>query len=366
MRGLFALVLVCALWGGISADAKTLYILDFDGSVNNDHSDRPAWRTKWILFRVRDLRSLLQRTPEELEIPETIDISYGEYVRLRPYLAKGEAVLGDLRPQPLDEDPVWKNHPKTIVPGYFYIDPHHSFKFYRPGRKGKNYLLKDYQDAKKRHELLPDSDGYWGPAFPLLKKALSAPETVGDLVILTARHHLRRELREFLAALQADGEVAHIVGPKRAGARDEPRLVSMHAPEALAYGRGNVAVRKAQAVIELVRHFLETNDGSEHLELSADPSAAARGEHRPVHTVIVAEDTPANIEAIRKAVESLSSELGFQSRMKFVLLNTGREEVIQSSRWPYRWTVFHHGFGRPATESEIRGWTASDCEGALQ
>ena len=351
-------------------EARTLYVLDFDGSINNDHSQNPAWKTRWILFRVRDLRSLLQRSPEDLGLPETIEISYGEYVRLRPLLGKGEAILGDLRPQPLEKDPVWKDRPAAIIPGYYYIDANHSFKYYRPGRSEKNYLLKDYQDAVTRHERLADSDGFWGEAFPLLQKALSSKDSVGDLVILTARHHLAREFMSFLEALKADGFVRHTSVSQRGGRKITPRFFSMHAPEALAFGRQGLPGRKAEAVMSLSRQFLESHDGEEHMELSPDPQDAGKGVVKLMHTVIVAEDTPANLEAIRKMMEALSAELGFQSRMKFVLFNTASDEVVARSRWPYRWTVFHHGFGRPATDEEIKQWTTpngeSNCEGALK
>lgn len=365
--------LLCAvLWvilGGMSlgSNAKTLYVLDFDGSINNDHSPQPAWKTRWILYRVRHLRSLLQTSPDELGLPETIDISYGEYIRLRPLLAKGEGVIGDLKPRELDADPLWTDRPTTIVPGYYYVDPDHSFKYYRPGLRNKNYILRDYQDAKRRHEISAESDGWQGLAFPLLRKALSSEASVHDLAILTARHHTTREYMQLLEAMKKDGFVKYVTGKSRSGRKTMPRFYSLQAPDALAFGRHGISERKASAVVELARELLEANDGQEHLELASDQDQASQGVRRKMHTLIVSEDSPQNVESIRKALEMLSTELGFHARVKFVLFNTAPEDVVAQARWPYRWTVFSGGFGREALPTEIADWSKdASCEGVLQ
>jgi hypothetical protein len=350
---------------------RTLYVLDFDGSINNDHSPNPAWKTPWILFRVESVRSLMQKTPGELQLPETIDVSYQEYLRLRPLLAKGPTEVGELNAQALVGDPLWTDRPNQIIPGYYFVDRNHSFKYYRPGRKRKNYLLRDYKDALSRRQLDPSSGDIWGLAFPLLETALSREFTVGDVVILTARDHEAREFREFLRALKEDGFIRHAAGRNPRGQKQEPRFLSMHAPEALVFGRdGSVARRKAQAVLDLARQLVETSDGLEHEELSFEEDESLAGVTRKMHTMIVAEDSPSNVDAIRRALEELSSELGFQSKVKFVLLNTGDESAVKESRWPYRWTVFRHGFGRAARPEEILRWTtpmtATPCEELLR
>ena len=358
-----------------SARARVYYVLDLDGTITNDQSRYAAWRTPWILFRVKQLRSLLQQDPDELGLPETLDISYGEYVRLRPSLAIRDGLLGDLNPVPLDADPIWTDRPKSFVPGYYYVDTTLSFKYYRPGRKDQNYLLRDQKLSEERHERFLDpkgpwgqSDGLWGEAFPLLQKGLSDPQTVEDVIVLTARHSLKRHSQQWIEHLQKRGFVRYAEGRSRNGRKTQPRFISMNDPQALAFGRTSLAQRKAAAMKELALELLESRDGEQHLELAIRGEEARRGRKQELHTLIVAEDAALNQAALRRSLENLSTEHDFQASVKFVLLNAGPDELIEASRWPWRWTVFDHGFGRPATKAEIKSWTEigdNDCERAL-
>ena len=222
--------------------------------------------------------------------------------------------------------------------------------------------------AKAKDRELRESEKYtWkGVAFPLFKNALSRPETVADLVVVTARWHADWEFRLFLKQLKEMEIVRNDYGiDPRDKKRTFPRFHSLAEPEALQFGRYSLGQKKANVVQAEAAQLL--NSPTElHEELSSDPDEAARGVRNHVHTAIVAEDDPRNVEPIRKTLEALSGDLYYTHKVKFVLLNAAPEAELTKARWPWRWTVFHKGFGRPALPEEIRQWQGTDCEGLLK
>lgn len=375
--------LVCLAVGVFTAqtEARTLYLLDFDGTITDDQSDLSSWRTPWILRRIDRLRSLLQPNPLRLDLPETIELSYREYRRLAPLLGKGDGQINSLAPATLDFDPLYPDRPTQIIPGYYAIDENITFKYYRPSRRRSvSYLVTHLEEAVARAKLLnvqrsqmlgrklsPSEQSTWkGRAFPLLQHALSKPETVADLVVATARWHADWEFHKFLKALQTAGEIQYTHGPSRGGIKAHPRFHSLSEPESLQFGRHGLGPKKAE-VLKAEAAQLLNSPADMHEELSQDPVEAAKGLKRKTHTMIVAEDDPRFVQAMRKTLEELSGELYYSTHVKFVLLNAGTDEDVRQARWPWRYTVFHLGFGREATREEIAQWTGvAPCEQVLQ
>jgi hypothetical protein len=360
--------------------ARTLYLLDFDGTITDDQSPLSSWRTPWILRRIDRLRSLLQPNPARLELPQTIEISYREYRQLARLLGKGDGQINSLQPITLAPDPLHPEKETEIIPGYYAVDEHISFKYYRPARRRYySYLVNHLEEAVKRTQILnddlvgrlgreplPEEKYKWkGLAFPLVQLALSNPETVTDLVVMTARWHAEWEFQKFLKTLRDLGEIQYVHGSDRGRRRVLPRFHSLAEPESLQFGRHGLGSKKANVVMAEAAQLLNS-PANFHEELSADPVEAAKGVRRSTHAMIVGEDDPRFVDSIRKTLEALSGELYYSHKIKFILLNTGSDEDLKQARWPWRWTVFHLGFGREATLDEVAQWTGrSVCAQAL-
>lgn len=382
MKKLNRLALLLAVaFGGVgfhlSAYATTRYILDFDGTITDDRSDLSSWRTPWILRRIDQLRNLLQPNPVKLDLPETVEVSYREYRELGGLLGKGSALISSLQKYELRPDPIHQERPVDFVPGFYAVDDGITFKYYRPSpRRQKSYLVDHLNEAEERAAILNKEKAerlgrnlqaremfrWQGLAFPLLKKAMYSKYTVGDLVLMTARWHADWEYKKFFRELHAMNYTAFASGVNSHGDTIYPRVHSLQEPESLQFGRYGLGQRKA-AVVQTEAAELLSRNLPKHSELSSDGLEAERGIRREVKTLIVAEDDPRYLDSIRKVLEALSSDLYYTHQIKFILLNTGQPDEVNQARWPWRWTVFHKGFGRPALPAELELWTG--CEDML-
>jgi hypothetical protein len=380
MRGFFFFVTICTFLISLSVEARVVYLLDFDGTITDDQSDLTSWRTPWILRRIDRRRSLLQPSPEEFDLPETFEITFQEHRRLASLLGKGDGLIGSLTPLTLEPDPLRGGEPITFIPGYYAVDDRITFKYYRPARRRqKSYLVNDLQEAIARADVmnaekmeilgrpLREEEKYrWkGYGFPLLKKALASPYTVSDLVIFTARWHADWEFQQFLSLLKKQGLIENDRGRSRNNRVSWPRFHSLNEPEALQFGRYDLGEKKANVLLAEAASLLNS-PGVTHEELSSDSLEAKMGIKRRVHTMIVGEDDPRYLDTLRKTMEALSGELYYTHKIKFILLNTGSDADVARARWPWRWTVFHKGFGREALPEEITAWNAIDCEPVLE
>lgn len=344
---LFALHLI--LFACLESHARVVYLLDFDGTIVNDHGPQAAWRTPWILKRLDHIHTLIESNPQKLNLPEQIEVSFDEYRRLAPLLAKEEGLPGDFNPFLLDIEPLDPDRHRLILPGYYRVSPDITFTRYRPHPKALSYLLQDTKDAEKRTRLSQGELTWKGRAFPLLQQALSASDTVHNLVIHTARHHTDEEFSLWLAHLKKRRLIRHMesLSPSR-----RPRLISLNEPESLALGR-SLSEKKGNVVVSVAQQML----------ISPEPTHIENGVSR--HTLIVGEDDPRHVEMIRKNLEWLSSDHRFSHNIKFVFFHTGTDGEVRSARWPWRWTVFERGFGREANPSEVEFWTSGSptpCE----
>jgi hypothetical protein len=327
---------------GLQAHIKA--VLDFDGTIVNDHHADSGWRTYWRLKKVEHPHNSLQ-VAHLTEGPATIEISFAEYRRLLPRLAKGEALLGDLNPQPLDADPLNPKRPNEIIPGIYRVSDDISYARFRPNPSGKSFLLEDYATALKREEQTRGKSKWRGIAFPLLEASVEAqgnkegPPT-RSVVISTDRVNDESEFEQMFR--------------KEFGVKAEIRYHLLNSPEGIFFGPGPTE-RKVGVVAKEAEELL-TGLHSTHQELVTDEVEAKAGKMAAVKTLIVAEDNPIYLEAIIKKMQALSSELRYTNQIKFVLLNAAYDVEVESNRWPWRWTVFDKGFGRQALPEEVRLW----------
>jgi len=354
-RPFWLLIIGLLVFTGSLSEAKIRYVLDFDGTLVNDHGPQSGWKTYWILKRVDHFHSSLQLLPPGMPpLPTQLEISFAEYQRLLPALAKEERILGDLRETPLDFDPVYPKRPQTFVPGYYRVSDDLSYANFRLNPHGKSYLLRDYADAKKREKLSGRKLRWQGGAFPLLRAALHPDNGLDSLVLSTARYQPGEDFDAWLNALGRDGYLPKI---RQKGA-NRPRYHFLSSPESVLFGKG--LLEKKVRVIQEEAIQLLNGPFPSHLELVPDEYEAKAGVRKEFHTLIVAEDDPVIIEALTRKLETLSSDLNFSQRVKFVLFNVGDDREVKEARWPWRWTVFDRGFARSALLEEIQLWAKSE------
>lgn len=391
MRHIILCAWVFVAWMPFTASAKVVGLFDMDSTLFEDRGLYAAWITPWILKRVEQLHSTFQQlpnrgieveltTPEQiayyneeyktmlptdtpvrvtLNLPDQITVSTNEYNRLEWELARGEKILGGLKPVLLDFDPVFPDRELLIIPGYYRIFDQ-TFKYYREstGSRQKNYLLLNLEAAKERAKILNTStkDGSYrwqGPAFPLFQTMMSSPETVSNVIRFTSRGHRLKDYWAFDDQLVKEG----LIKFSKAAGGERPLVHSLSQPEARVYG--NSLVEKKVDVVRNTILALYYSAGKKHSELDK------YGKMRAVHTLIVAEDDPAYVDAIANLMLAMSGNL-FADRVKLVLFNTGLEEEVRNSANPQRWTVFFQGrHVRPALPEEIEFWHKPSCEALL-
>jgi hypothetical protein len=336
----------------IHTQAKIVYVLDFDGTIVDDAHIASPWKTPWVLRRIDRLNSSTQVNQNLIQSPETIEVSFAEYISLVGKWSVGNGSVGSYREARLNQD-LYLNRPKTIIPGYFFVDENSTFRFYKKGPHEENFLLLNYQQAMeriKKQKLDPLS--FAGSAFPMLMKAMSNPLTVGDVHIFTARNQGDEAFQMFFEQLEADGFIANAIGQNKRGLPTRPTIHQLQGIESILYGRNLVEGKKSVAE-SIIRQLSNSS-----AELTQDYSAADPTKVVQTHTVIVAEDDPNNVKALVQLLNELSH--GHTTRnLKIVLMNTAPDHILQSSLFPFnmKWVVFNHGFPRPATSQEIKNYT---------
>lgn len=335
------------------SNAATIYVLDFDGTIVSDAAKESSWKTPWVLVKVNQLHSISQ-TSFIKDTPDRIELSYGEYRALLPRLAKGDALLGDLEEVRLFNDP-FLNRPSSIRPGLYKVNPDITFQFYKtnPDSKGQSHLLTHYLQANERAQKgAAKKDAWQGPAFALLRKALSETSDQSRILISTARDQSQAEFLQLFGRMESDGYLKSaeelVVGTNKVIIRSLESL-----SEGLELGR-SLSERKVNSVVETAQQLLISPLKPHHEGPTTD---AQSNPIEPKHTLIVAEDHPGYVSKIGQKLAELSREFRFKDSIRFVLLNAGVESDLIGARWGNRWTVFEEGFARDATEEEIRNWT---------
>lgn len=375
-RGAFHALVGCIL--SLSAAQSwgvTRTVIDFDGTINHDQGADAAWRTDWILVRINARSvggqpSVLEYAPfaedgEGPELPATFAVSYGEYRQYASKLGKEGDVLGDLREFPLTADPLWKARPKTFIPGYYRVSPDVTFQRFRPHPKTmESFLLEDFDAAVARAKASKGAARLTGRAFPLLVAALTSPLSSG-VVVSTSRWHLDWEWRTLLDERLWTAGLFKNFGFKKKPKELRPyRVHSLSGPDGIYYSRGAALAPKKAEVVSIEADALLNGPlrMQKHEELVVDPVGARNGETALVNTLIVPEDDPVYVAAVGARMAKLSGDLGYAQNIKFVLFNAGSDADVAGGRWPWRWTVFHQGFGRAALEEEIALWTGQPPE----
>lgn len=361
----FSLSLIFFILSAFPSHAKLVVISDFDGTFIDDSRLNSSWKTPWVMRRVDRLSSSAQIDPLLRNLPDTIQISAAEYIS---YISKWSTRNGNISSHDLvqlSNDP-FLVRPKVIVPGYYYVDPETTFQFYRTTFDGPNYLIQNYEEAmvRARRQRL-SKDDFKGPAFPLVQNILKNPSTVGNLHIFTARDQSQDHFSQFLNRLKQDGHILHDVGLNKRGQLVEPTVHQLQGLESILYGR--TLVEGKRSVVERIVKQLAHSSA----ELTSDYSITKPNVRKDMHTVIVAEDDPVNVQALVKLMRELSAGHSTRS-VKLVLFNTGSDEILAASTLFHNretnrinpWIVFDQGFIRFATLDEINLYTKGEPNGA--
>lgn len=333
--------------------AKIIYVLDFDNTIFDDSNPDSSWKTPWVLKKVSMVNSSAQLGAVLSASPVTIQITPAEYANFQNMWAKDKTTLGSLTEVQLQTD-AFLSRPKTIVPGYYRIDEN-TFEFYKTGLNGENHLAQNYIQAKERvrRKRTPNFD-FLGNAFPIFKKAMSDPSTVGDVHIFTAREQTSDEFQMLFEMLEQDKLIMHTTGINKRGLDSRPTIHQLQGYESILYGR-SLSQNKKSVIQKLVTHLsMSTSD------LTDDFSAEQEKMFQMVktHTLLVAEDDPINIREIATLMRELS--YGHTTRkIKLVLLNTAPLDVINNLSPPFnqQWIVFDQGYIRAAHKNEIQNYT---------
>jgi hypothetical protein len=327
---------------------RVVRLLDFDGTIVDDQSDFSAWRSYWTLVRVDELHTMMQSIPAVEGAPPTVEISYRDYLRNRPLFAR-QNVFNSLERVRLEEDPIFRGRPREFVPGWYQVDPALTFKRYRPGTRGQNYILRDWEHAENRARIMNERSGgkphydWRGPAFALFFAGMSDPATVGDTKVFSARWHTPDETQELMDAWAKAGAIPFSRGVNSRGDATTIKWHSLSSPEARLFSSDSrqLAARKAQVVQDEATALL-------HAPYDGRPSP---------HTLIAAEDDPRNVDAIAAKMLELSTSGGFSYNVKFVFFNVSSDADFKFAKYPFRFAVFERGRARSATEAEILSWT---------
>lgn len=365
-----------------AANAKIVRILDFDGSIVNDHGPTATWITPWVLKRVEELHTTLQQAPNEsitvdivdpeqiayinqkhgkdfelnkplrwsLQLPETLQISYDEYVRFQNEWAASEASIGGLKPVLLNADPLHPERERLILPGY-YREFDSTFTYYRSSSSGENHLLPQFEEAEARAAALGAPATWKGQGFDYLVAGLSQSSTVQDVHVLTKRGQKAKEFYELFDKMKSKGLFRYSVSAD--GKR--PDIIALSLPEARIHGRSTVEQK-----VNAVRNIFEStvrSAGSKHMELSVDSTGRSTSEKKPGHVLLIVEDEPAIFDGFIEMALKLSGGIS-GDQVKIVLVNAGSDEDVRRSRFPYRTVVISAGRQvREALPEEIGAWT---------
>ncbi len=356
MAGLKNLLLITFTFISLcfSAEAKYVYIFDFDGTLVDDSRINSSWKTPWILRKVDQVRSSAQINSSLTQATDNIEISAGEYIAHMGLWSVGNGSLGSSKEIKLIKDPYLKR-PEVIIPGQYYVDPNITYKFYRSSVEGTNYLVTNLYEAKSRIESQRLSPfDFAGPAFPVLQKAMQSAATVGDVHLFTARNQSAEEFQSFFDQLKLFGFLENSRGINRRGLLTTPSVHQLQGIESILYGR-SLTEGKKNVVDRIIKLTTNTNSPT-----TFDYSAENPNEIVSTHTIIVAEDDPSNINVLIHLLTELSH--GHSTRnLKLVLMNTAPDFILQRSPFPKntKWLVFNHGFVRAASENEIKNYTGA-------
>jgi hypothetical protein len=333
------------------SEAVYKYILDFDGSIVRDGELTDPWRTPWVLVKVNGVTTSAQLSSTVVNAPRTIQVSFAEYTTHLNRWAKADQLLADLSPIELEEDP-FLERPNVIIPGLYRVEPSQTFVYYRQSTERDN-ALEDYYAAKERlRSQGRDLNEFMGEAFPLLQKAMSRPETVGDVTIFTARD---MDLQPLIDLWADEGHIVHSVGMNKRGREVTPRVNRLQGMESILHGR-NLIEGKVGTVKEAARETSIGNSKKTWDYGAKNPELIEFG-----HTIIVVEDDPKNFMAVAEVMLELSAEYRLKET-KYVLVNAASDSMISNlSRFSSsRWWVFYGGFARPATEKEVANYTSTE------
>jgi hypothetical protein len=344
--------------------AKTIYILDFDGTIINDSSLDSPWKTPWVLKKIDQVSNSAQLDPDLNKLPSTIQVSFAEYMKYYSDWGKGNSSIAGLKKITLPAD-LYLERPQVIIPGYYFADPNLTFQYYKASHNGANYLIDDYQKAKERLRLSRSQKiAFLGDAWDLFQHVLSDLSTVGNLNLFTARTQTQEDFIEFFKALEIDGLIKYSKGYNKRNLQVTPTIHNLQGPDSILTGRSLVEGKK-NVVIATVKQ-LSNSSAEPTLDYSiSDPSKTDY-----MHTVVIGEDDPNNISNLLKTLKELSYGT-YTRKIKLVLFISGPFETVLeyksriSKKVPLdpknfetqaRWIVFDQGLLRYATMDEINNY----------
>lgn len=340
------------LFMGIPAQAGLVLLTDFDGTLIKDRQS--SFKGYYFLKRIEQLHTIAQYDSSYDNFIQEFPVSVEEYIELEARLAKGNGQIKSLEPVRLNPDPVTNGilqpemvgnqRPDFITPGLYYLNEEIAFLRYRHSPI-KNYLLEDFQLAKKRQKI--NKKSFYGLTYGIFSWLMENPSS-GEIAITTARSQNHKDFLEAFHFLLGQNDLKRV--------DKNFRVYLGHGIKSRKFGK-NLVDRK----IESLR--LETEGISmkklrpEDLVLHIDQDKALLGEKELRHIVLVSEDSYEFSTAFVEAMEILSKSPEYRKKIKFVFLFSGDNKYVQDSKFlkNYRGVVFDgKGFTRPLIEEELK------------
>jgi hypothetical protein len=313
LKRLFGLQFLVALTCAYSASAHaqvTINFFDFDGTLVEDRQVRDgAFNPEFLLFRNNTRLNLLQDVATG---PETITVTHQDLEKMKPYLAQGEG-----RPGAIGRTVKLANG-MEIKPGEYFMRNPDSYRFFREGPAGENYLLKQFKDAEQVAR--ETGKTFKGPAWDYFVHLCESESGARSIAISTARGHSEAEWGEFLDYLQRQGYIKYKPNAKRMFNMTRPEF-DRYSGHGGAHGADpwNIPGRKSAHFRELL---LELRRVALPEKKTAEP--------RPLHEVRFFENSKENLIALQRVTKEIL--FADQSPSRVTLVNLGLTTEIREAR----------------------------------
>ncbi len=331
------------------AHATNIGIFDVDGTLLDDEAEDSLWKTPWILERIDSPTNAAQLTEELYATPLYVEVTPAEYYLNIELFARGDSVLGQFDQLVLKPDP-FLNRPAIINPAYYRVTKKNiTYRYYKTGISGENYLLQNYLEAKQRAAIngIP-LEKIFGRAFKIFVNLASKPKSI--IYIVSARDQSKQEYLEFLTALTADGLFPQQALENITSGAVIFNVVPLEGLDSLFTGP-NLAKNKFRALREIVLYESNFTSGKT-LDYAPNPRIADTLVR--THTFIVAENDPVHLKSMLDTLSALSTSYSTR-HSKYILFNAGSSQVRAKSLPEIRrqWSVLYSGLPRDITPPEI-------------
>jgi hypothetical protein len=317
------------LFVGLTLRGATLIYTDFDNTIVETRKQfEGTFRTPFVLFRIDDRNSVLERVPDG---PEVIEVTPVDYENMRRYLFHKDGDIENRNRVTTLEDG------RKVRPGEYTLVFPDSYKYFFDGPNGENWLLKNYRETVKR-----DSSAKWqGPFWNQFVQIMGEDDTSRAVRVITARRHTSEHWDELFAAWVKEKHLP------RAPITKYFHNVSYEAYDQFSLSR-DIADRKAllvhQAINNLGRVPLTTND----MRLNPDGTRSEL-----LHYVVFVDDSQETMNRILPLLQDVARTKRIP--VKIGVFFMGLPTTVKESGRPQFSIIKSDGTFRAASPHEIVG-----------